>query len=97
MQLGVIGLGRMGGNIVRRLMRGGHECVVWNRGSEPVKALAGEGATPAEDVADMVAKLQAPRAIWIMLPAGEATEATVQQLADLLSPRDRVIDGGNCF
>ncbi|MGH6963567.1 MAG: phosphogluconate dehydrogenase (NAD(+)-dependent, decarboxylating) [Phenylobacterium sp.] len=97
MQLGVIGLGRMGGNIVRRLMRGGHECVVWNRGPEAIKALAEEGATPAADLADMVAKVQAPRTIWVMLPAGDPTEATVEHLAGLLSPGDTVIDGGNSF
>jgi 6-phosphogluconate dehydrogenase len=97
MQLGVIGLGRMGGNIVRRLMRGGHDCVVWNRGAAAVKALADEGATPAADLADLVAKLQAPRAVWIMLPAGDPTEETVQQLADLLGAGDTVIDGGNSF
>ena len=97
MQLGVIGLGRMGGNIVRRLMRGGHECVVWNRTTAPVEALADEGATPAADVADLVAKLQAPRTVWVMLPAGGATEETIQQLAGLLTAGDTVIDGGNSF
>jgi 6-phosphogluconate dehydrogenase len=97
MQLGVIGLGRMGGNIVRRLMRDGHECVVWNRGADAVKALAEEGATPAADLADLVAKLQAPRAVWIMLPAGDPTEAAIQQLAGLLGAGDTVIDGGNSF
>jgi 6-phosphogluconate dehydrogenase len=97
MQLGVIGLGRMGGNIVRRLMRDGHECVVWNRGADAMKALAEEGATPAADFADMVAKLHAPRAVWIMLPAGDPTEAAVEQLAGLLAAGDTVIDGGNSF
>jgi 6-phosphogluconate dehydrogenase len=97
MQLGVIGLGRMGGNIVRRLMRDGHECVVWNRGADAVKALADEGATPAADLADMVARLRAPRAVWIMLPAGDPTEAAIQQLAGLLGAGDTVIDGGNSF
>ncbi|MDB5445095.1 MAG: gnd [Phenylobacterium sp.] len=97
MQLGVIGLGRMGANIVRRLMRDGHECVVWNRSSAPAKALADEGATPAADVADLVAKLQAPRAVWIMLPAGDPTEAAVQQLGSLLGAGDILIDGGNSF
>ncbi|HEX4709599.1 phosphogluconate dehydrogenase (NAD(+)-dependent, decarboxylating) [Phenylobacterium sp.] len=97
MQLGVIGLGRMGGNIARRLMRGGHACVVWNRTLDAVNALADEGATGAVDIEDLVAKLQAPRAVWIMLPAGDPTEEMVQQLAGLLGPGDTVIDGGNSF
>jgi 6-phosphogluconate dehydrogenase len=97
MQLGVIGLGRMGGNIVRRLMRGGHECVVWNRTAAAVKALADDGATGAVSLEDLVAKLQAPRTVWVMLPAGDPTEDTVQQLAELLGSGDTVIDGGNSF
>jgi 6-phosphogluconate dehydrogenase len=97
MQLGVIGLGRMGGNIVRRLMQGGHDCVVWDRDPAAVKVLADDGATGAADMADLVAKLQAPRAVWVMLPAGAPTEATVQQLAGLLEAGDTVIDGGNSF
>ena len=74
MQLGMIGLGRMGGNIVRRLLRSGHACVVWDRDPAPGAALAAEGAMPAKDVAALVAAMPAPRHIWIMLPAGEATE-----------------------
>jgi 6-phosphogluconate dehydrogenase len=97
MQLGVIGLGRMGGNIVRRLMRGGHACVVWSHTATAVKAMADEGATGAADLDDLVGKLQAPRTVWIMLPAGEATEEAVQRLAELLQPGDTVIDGGNSF
>ena len=97
MQLGVIGLGRMGGNIVRRLMRGGHACVVWNRTSDAVKALADEGATGAADIEDLVGKLQAPRTVWLMLPAGDATEEVIRQLAGLLGSGDTVIDGGNSF
>ncbi|MDB5426160.1 MAG: hypothetical protein JWR43_135 [Phenylobacterium sp.] len=97
MQLGVIGLGRMGGNIVRRLMRGGHACVVWNRTPDTVKALADEGATGAADLEDLVGKLQAPRTVWLMLPAGDATEEVIRQLAGLLGSGDTVIDGGNSF
>ena len=97
MQLGVIGLGRMGGNIVRRLMQGGHSCVVWDRDAAAVKALADDGATGAADLLDLAAKLQAPRAVWVMLPAGEPTEQTVQQLAGLFDAGDTVIDGGNSF
>ena len=97
MQLGVIGLGRMGGNIVRRLMQGGHGCVVWDRDAAAVKALADDGATGAADLKDMVARLAAPRAVWIMLPAGGPTQETVDDLAQLLGPDDTVIDGGNSF
>ncbi|HMO29077.1 phosphogluconate dehydrogenase (NAD(+)-dependent, decarboxylating) [Enterovirga sp.] len=95
MQLGMIGLGRMGGNIVRRLMRAGHCCVVYDRSAEAVRALAGEGATAASGLADMVAKLEAPRAAWIMLPAGAATEEAVGELAGLMQAGDTIIDGGN--
>ncbi|MBV9079056.1 MAG: decarboxylating 6-phosphogluconate dehydrogenase [Methylobacteriaceae bacterium] len=97
MQLGMVGLGRMGGNIVRRLMRGGHGCVVYDRAAEAVAALAGEGATGATSLADLVAKLDAPRAVWVMLPAGAVTEATVEELGRLLAAEDVVIDGGNSF
>ena len=97
MQLGMIGLGRMGANIVRRLMQAGHDCVVYDRDPKPGAALAEKGAVVASDLADMVAKLQAPRAIWVMLPAGEITEATLAELAGLVSPGDTLIDGGNAF
>jgi 6-phosphogluconate dehydrogenase len=98
MQLGMIGLGRMGANIVRRLQRhGGHACVVFDARPEAVRELAGEGAVGAASLDDLVAKLEPPRAAWIMLPAGEATEATVARLAELLAPGDTVIDGGNSF
>ncbi|TDR90012.1 phosphogluconate dehydrogenase (NAD(+)-dependent, decarboxylating) [Enterovirga rhinocerotis] len=95
MQLGMIGLGRMGGNIVRRLMQGGHSCVVYDRNAQAVEALASEGATPASGLADLVAKLDAPRAVWVMLPAGRITEETVLELAGLMAPGDTIIDGGN--
>jgi 6-phosphogluconate dehydrogenase len=97
MQLGVIGLGRMGGNIVRRLMRSGHECVVFDQQAAPVEKLASEGAVGGRDLKDLIAKLDQPRAVWVMLPAGEITEQTVTQLGELLSPGDVVIDGGNSF
>lgn len=97
MQLGVIGLGRMGGNIARRLMRAGHECVVYDRSAEAIKALAADGAKPAADLAGLVAGLTAPRAVWVMLPAGAPTEDTVTALAGLMSPGDIIIDGGNSF
>jgi 6-phosphogluconate dehydrogenase len=97
MQIGMIGLGRMGGNMVRRLMRGGHECVVFDLDREAVGALADEGATAAESIPDLVAKLAAPRAVWVMVPAGAPTEKTIRQLAGLLAPGDVAIDGGNSF
>lgn len=97
MQLGIIGLGRMGGNIVRRLIRAGHAAVVYDHNPEAARGLAGEGATGAESLEDLVAKLQAPRVVWVMLPAGEITEATIQQLAGILNEGDTIIDGGNTF
>jgi len=97
MQLGVIGLGRMGGDIARRLTRGGHRCVVWDRDAAAVDKVAADGAAGAEDMADLVRQLEAPRAVWVMLPAGGPTEDTVTALAELLSAGDTVIDGGNSF
>jgi len=97
MQIGMIGLGRMGANMARRLMRGGHQCVVYDRSADAVKALAGEGATGAESMAALVAGLARPRAVWVMVPAGAATESTVTELGGLLEAGDTVIDGGNTF
>jgi 6-phosphogluconate dehydrogenase len=97
MQLGMIGLGRMGANMVRRLMRGGHECVVFDLSADNVKQIAGEGATGSDSLDDFIAKLNQPRAVWIMVPAGDATESTVNQLADRLEPGDIIIDGGNSY
>jgi len=97
MQLGMIGLGRMGANIVRRLMRRGHDCVVYDTRADAVAELAKEGATPSASLADFAAKLVKPRAVWLMLPAGEVTEKAVQAIAALLEPGDTVIDGGNSF
>jgi 6-phosphogluconate dehydrogenase len=97
MQIGVIGLGRMGGNIVRRLMRHGHETVVYDRNVDAVEALAGEGAVRSDGLEDLVAKLRKPRAVWVMLPAGTITETTIAELGRLLDRGDVVIDGGNTF
>ena len=97
MQLGMIGLGRMGANMVRRLMRGGHECVAWDLSPDNVKAIASEGAIGAASIDDLIAKLNKPRAIWIMVPAGDATEKTVNELAARLEAGDIIIDGGNSY
>jgi len=97
MQIGMIGLGRMGGNMVRRLMKDGHSCVVYDRGPEAVGALVKEGATGAKSLAELVSKLQTPRAVWVMVPSGGPTEETVQSLATLLEAGDTIIDGGNSF
>ncbi|MCP8351602.1 decarboxylating 6-phosphogluconate dehydrogenase [Pseudomonas sp. FBF18] len=97
MQLGIVGLGRMGGNIARRLMREGHHTVVHDRNAPAIDTLVAEGATGAADLAALVQQLDAPRAVWVMLPAGEATEQTIAQLADLLEADDVIIDGGNTF
>ncbi len=97
MDIGVIGLGRMGGNISLRLMRGGHRCVVYDRSDKAVADLAAKGATAASGLADLVARLPAPRTVWVMLPAGAITEATVTELGTLLGKDDIVIDGGNSF
>lgn len=97
MQLGMIGLGRMGGNIVRRLVKAGHECVVFDANPDTVKALSGKGITGGSGLADLVKKLKAPRAVWVMLPAGEITEKTVTELGGLLEKGDTIIDGGNAF
>ena len=91
----MIGLGRMGGNIVRRLMRHGHTSVVYDANPDSVKQLAQEGATPSDSLAHLVNQLQAPRAVWVMLPAGEITATTIQALSELLQPGDILIDGGN--
>jgi 6-phosphogluconate dehydrogenase len=97
MQIGVIGLGRMGGNIVRRLMKHGHEPVVYDREPKAVMALTDEGATGASGFEELVRKLSRPRATWLMLPAGEITEEAIRELSPLLQPDDVVIDGGNTF
>ncbi len=91
----MVGLGRMGGNIVRRLLRAGHQAVVWDRDAAPGAALAAEGAQAVAGLAAMVAALAAPRTIWVMLPSGAATEEALREIAGLLSPGDVLIDGGN--
>jgi 6-phosphogluconate dehydrogenase len=97
MELGMVGLGRMGGNMVRRLVRGGHACVAYDREATKVAEIAGAGARGASSLAGLVAALKKPRAVWIMLPAGEITEQAVDGLAGLLEPGDCVIDGGNSY
>jgi 6-phosphogluconate dehydrogenase len=97
MQLGMVGLGRMGANIVRRLMRDGHDCVVYDVNPDTVKGLAGEGATGSESLEDFAAKLGKPRAAWVMVPAGHITETTVEQLGAVLESGDAIIDGGNSY
>ncbi|AZE48923.1 6-phosphogluconate dehydrogenase, decarboxylating [Pseudomonas chlororaphis] len=97
MQLGIIGLGRMGGNIARRLMLNGHETVVYDRNSAFVSTLSGEGAKGVADLPALVAGLEKPRAVWVMLPAGAPTEDTIETLSQLLEPGDVIIDGGNTY
>ena len=96
MQLGMIGLGRMGANMVRRLMKGGHQCVVYDRSADTVKALAGEGAAGATSIDEFVAKLSPPRSVWLMVPAA-AVDGTVAGLAPKLSKDDTIVDGGNSY
>ena len=97
MQLGMIGLGRMGGNIVRRLMKRGHSAVVYDKDQKAVAALAAEGAVGAATLEEFVSKLEKPRTAWVMLPAGKITEATVETLSKLMQADDVIIDGGNSF
>jgi 6-phosphogluconate dehydrogenase len=97
MELGMVGLGRMGANMVRRVMLDGHAGVVYDRSAEAVQGLVGEGSIGSGSLADLVAALKPPRHVWVMVPAGAATEATVTELGDLLSPGDCVIDGGNSY
>jgi 6-phosphogluconate dehydrogenase len=96
MQIGMIGLGRMGANMVRRLIRKGHSCVVFNRTPQPVQELVKEKAIGATSLADMVKKIEKPRAIWMMVPAG-VVDDTITQLSPLLEPGDTLIDGGNSY
>jgi 6-phosphogluconate dehydrogenase len=95
MQLGFVGLGRMGANMVRRLLRNDHEVIAYNRTPEKTKEIAGEGAGAAFSIAELVSQLKAPRAVWIMVPAGDATEAQISELLEHLEPGDTIIDGGN--
>ena len=95
MRLGMVGLGRMGANMTTRLIGGGHEVVAFDVNPEAVRTAAAGGATGADSLAALVENLSAPRVVWVMVPAGEITDATVEQLRDLLEPGDCVIDGGN--
>jgi len=97
MQLGMIGLGRMGGNIVRRLMKHGHSAVVYDKDSKAVAALAAEGAAGGSSLQDFVSRLERPRTAWVMLPAGKITEATIAELTKWMEADDVIIDGGNSF
>src|SRR5580692_3242855 len=97
MQLGMVGLGRMGANMTRRLMRGGHQLVVSDLSAEAVKQLTGEGAGGSSSLEDLVSKLKPPRAAWVMVPAGGPTEQTVQKLAQHMQSGDVIIDGGNSY
>jgi len=97
MQLGLVGLGRMGANMVRRLRNGGHQCTVFDLNAENVKKLVAEGALGADSLENLVKELPKPRAVWVMVPAGKATETTVQTLAAAMETGDTIIDGGNSF
>jgi 6-phosphogluconate dehydrogenase len=97
MELGIVGLGRMGANMARRLMRDGHQIVAYDVNPEAVAALAGEGAQGASSIQDMVSAMPAPRSIWVMVPAGEITESTVKEVAAALESGDAIIDGGNSY
>jgi 6-phosphogluconate dehydrogenase len=97
MELGIVGLGRMGANIARRLMREGHRCVVYDVNPAVVKELEGEGADGAASLEELAAKMSAPRAVWVMVPAGEITEKTVAAVAEVLDSGDAIVDGGNSY
>ncbi len=97
MQIGMIGLGRMGGNIVRRLTRDGHQCVVFDQNPTAIKALVGKQVAGSTDLKQLVGQLKKPRVVWLMLPAGWITEETVELLGGLLEADDIIIDGGNSF
>jgi 6-phosphogluconate dehydrogenase len=95
MKIGFIGLGKMGANMAHRLLDHGHDVVVWNRSREPVDVAVGQGAAGTETVEELVAQLEAPRTVWVMLPAGEVTEAMIDQLLPILGAGDVIVDGGN--
>jgi 6-phosphogluconate dehydrogenase len=97
MQVALVGLGRMGMNMARRLLRGGHEVVAWNRSPEKVAEIVAEGALPARSLEELVALLTPPRAVWLMLPAGEVVDATIEHLVTLLAPGDCIVEGGNSY
>ena len=95
MEIGMVGLGRMGGNMAQRLLRGGHTVVAFDQSAAALAANVSQGAAGADSVADLVGRLAPPRAVWLMLPAGEITEASMEELGGLLAPGDAIIDGGN--
>ncbi len=95
MELAIIGLGKMGGNMMRRLIKGGHKVVAFSRSVESVKSAEKDGAIPAYSLDEIKTKLRAPRIIWVMVPSGDATETTLKSLSSLMSPKDIIIDGGN--
>lgn len=95
MQIAIVGLGKMGGNMVKRLLGGGHQVVAFDRDPAAVSRLAADGATPASSLTDVVTKLASPRAVWVMVPSGDPTEATIRELSGLLGANDIVVDGGN--
>jgi 6-phosphogluconate dehydrogenase len=97
MELGIVGLGRMGANMTRRLMRDGHRIVAYDVNPDAVSALAGEGADGAGSLEELASKLTAPRAVWVMVPAGEITEKTIDDVAAVLEPGDAIVDGGNSY
>jgi 6-phosphogluconate dehydrogenase len=97
MELGIVGLGRMGANMARRLMKDGHTIVAYDVSADAVKALEGEGATGASSLEDLASKLTAPRSVWVMVPAGNITEETVKGLEGVLESGDAIIDGGNSY
>ena len=97
MRIGMVGLGRMGANMVRRLIKGGHECVAYDNSADAVKAIAAQGAKGAKTRAELVEGLAAPRVVWVMVPAGDITNATIAAVAEVLEPGDVVIDGGNTY
>ena len=95
MELGMIGLGRMGGNMAQRLLKGGHRVVAYDPNEKAVAAATSQGATAASSLADLIAQLATPRAVWTMVPAGQPTEETINEVADLLTSGDTIVDGGN--
>jgi 6-phosphogluconate dehydrogenase len=97
MQLGMVGLGRMGSNLVRRLLPAGHECVVFDVNADTVEELAGEGASGAVSLDELISVLQTPRAVWVMVPSGEITEQTITELGERMEAGDTIIDGGNSY